>query len=72
MDLALSEDQQLIADTAADFLASACDSTTMRAAAASAGGLDRALWQQITELGWCGVQVPEDRGAGWAGSSRCC
>lgn len=68
MDLELSDDQRLIAEVAADFLAEACDSHAMRAAADSADGFDRKLWQRIIELGWCGVQVPEQEdglGGGW-------
>ncbi|NML16722.1 acyl-CoA dehydrogenase family protein [Azohydromonas caseinilytica] len=70
MDLALSEDQRLIAAAAADFLAEACDSAAMRRAAASEDGFDRALWQCITEQGWCGVQAPPEEdglGLGWVG-----
>lgn len=68
MDLRLSDDQRLIAEAAADFLAEACDTRAMRAPADSADGLDRGLWQRIVELGWCGVQVPEHEGGlglGW-------
>lgn len=68
MDLALSEEQRLIAEAAADFLAEACDSRAMRAAAGSSDGFDRTLWQRIAEQGWCGVQAPESDGGldrGW-------
>ena len=68
MDLVLSDDQRLIAEAAAEFLAEACDSRAMRAAADSADGLDRGLWQRLVELGWCGVQAPEHEGGlgmGW-------
>lgn len=68
MDLLLSDDQKLIAEAAADFLAEACASAGMRAAAASVDGFDRGLWQRMAELGWCGIQAPEDRGGmglGW-------
>src|SRR5574337_709059 len=62
MDLVLNDDQQLIAETAADFLAEVCDSRAMRAAADSADGFDRALWRRIGEMGWCGVQASEHEG----------
>lgn len=68
MDLLLSDDQRLIAEAAADFLAETCAAAAMRAAAESADGLDRGLWQGIVELGWCSVQVPEHEGGlgmGW-------
>ncbi len=62
MDLLPSEEQRLIAEAAADFLAGACDSRAMRAAADSADGFDRGLWQAIVEQGWCGVQASEQEG----------
>lgn len=68
MDLALGEEQRLIAEAATEFLAEACDSRAMRAAAESEAGFDRALWRQIAEQGWCGVQAPESAGGmglGW-------
>ncbi len=64
----LSDEQRLIADAAEDFLAEACDARAMRAAADSADGFDRGLWQRIIEMGWCSVQVPERQGGlglGW-------
>ncbi len=68
MDLVLSDEQRLIAEAAADFLAEACDSRAMRTAADSTDGFDRGLWQRIVEMGWCGVQAPEcdgGLGLGW-------
>ncbi|QEE23378.1 acyl-CoA dehydrogenase [Rhodanobacter glycinis] len=68
MDLRPSDDQRLIADAAANFLAEACDAHAMRAVADSVDGFDRRLWQRIAELGWCGVQAPLDDGGlgmGW-------
>ncbi|WP_119155818.1 acyl-CoA dehydrogenase family protein [Caldimonas tepidiphila] len=68
MDLALSDEQRLIAETAADFLAQASDSRAMRAAADSADGFDRGLWRHMAEMGWCGLQGSEAQGGlglGW-------
>lgn len=68
MDLALTEDQKLIAEAAADYLAEACDSAAMRRAAESDDGFDRRLWQGMVEQGWCGIQAPESgngMGLGW-------
>lgn len=68
MDLALTEDQKLIAEAAADYLAEACDSRAMRAVAESADGFDRRLWQGMAEQGWCGIQAAEAEGGmglGW-------
>lgn len=62
MDLALDDDQQAIAQAAADFLAEACSAPAMRATADSADGMDRALWQGIVEQGWCAVAAPDAEG----------
>lgn len=62
MDLRLSEDQRLIAESAADFLADAAAMAATRAAADSAAGIDPRLWQGLAELGWCGVHLPEPHG----------
>lgn len=62
MDLSLSDEQQQIADSAATFLQEASAMPAVRAASESASGLDRALWQGMAELGWCGVHLPEEAG----------
>jgi len=62
MDLSLSDEQQQITDSAATFLAEAAAMPAVRAASESAGGLDRALWRAMAELGWCGVHLPEAAG----------
>ena len=59
MNLALSEDQRMIRDAAASFLADASGSAVVRAAAESDSGFDATLWDGIVELGWCGVAIPE-------------
>ena len=59
MDISLSDEQQLIADSAATFLAEASAMPAVRAASESGHGIDRALWRGIAELGWCGVHLPE-------------
>ena len=65
MDLSLSEEQQQITDSAANFLAEAATMPVVRAVSESADGLDRSLWRGIAELGWCGVHLPETaRGLG--------
>lgn len=62
MDLRLNEDQRLIAESAADFLADAAAMPATREAADGAAGIDAQLWQGIAELGWCGVHLPERHG----------
>jgi alkylation response protein AidB-like acyl-CoA dehydrogenase len=62
MDLALDDDQRLIVDTAERLLADAASSAATRAAADGTEGIDRALWRQLAEMGWCGVHLPERHG----------
>lgn len=60
MDLNLTEEQRLIVDSATEFLAAHSASEQVRAASEPAGGWDAALWQGLTDLGWCGIHLPED------------
>jgi alkylation response protein AidB-like acyl-CoA dehydrogenase len=62
MDLALTDEQQWISDSAADFLADASTMARVRAASDSADGFDAALWRGLADLGWCGVHLPQQQG----------
>ncbi len=62
MDLRLSDEQRQIAEAIEELLANASDSAHMRQAAFESGGFDPALWQQVRELGACGVHIPEELG----------
>lgn len=63
MNLALNEDQRLIRESAENFLADVSTSRAVRAAMDSAQGFDESVWQRIaSELGWCGIAVPEAHG----------
>lgn len=59
MNLNLNEEQRLIVDSAVEFLSAHSSSARVRAVSAQAGGWDEALWQGLTELGWCGIHTPE-------------
>jgi alkylation response protein AidB-like acyl-CoA dehydrogenase len=59
MSLALTEDQRMIRDSAAAFLAETSDGAAVRAAMDAPDGHDPKLWAQIAELGWCGTAIPE-------------
>ena len=53
----------MIRDAAENFLADASDSAAVRKAMASERGYDESVWQRIaSELGWCGIAVPEEHG----------
>lgn len=62
MDLALSAEQQLIADSAQALLAGLCTPARVRAAMATPEGHDADLWRQLGEQGWCGVLTPAEHG----------
>jgi hypothetical protein len=55
MNLALSEEQTMIRDAAAEVLAERSPSTAVRHAIEHTAGRDDALWRTLGgELGWCG------------------
>jgi alkylation response protein AidB-like acyl-CoA dehydrogenase len=58
----LTDEQQAIKGTAREFLASRFKSERIREIAASADGLDPDGWQQMAELGWAGLALPEEWG----------
>src|SRR5688572_1131718 len=61
MNFALTEDQAMIRDSAASFLADVSASAAVRAAAATDAGFDAAVWNRIAgELGWCGTAISEE------------
>lgn len=68
MDLSLNEEQRMIAESAAVFLQEKSSSAQLRKVIDAGDGMDRALWQEAVELGWCGVALPENAGGmglGW-------
>jgi alkylation response protein AidB-like acyl-CoA dehydrogenase len=63
MNFALTEDQAMIRDAAQEFLAEQSGSAAVRAAMECETGFDAGVWQRIgSELGWCGIPVPEQHG----------
>jgi alkylation response protein AidB-like acyl-CoA dehydrogenase len=62
MDLSLTEEQQLLQDSARDFLRQECPTTHVRAMEEDETGYSPALWQQIADLGWAGLMFPEQYG----------
>jgi alkylation response protein AidB-like acyl-CoA dehydrogenase len=63
MNLALTEDQQMIRDAAENFLAEASASAAVRAAMDGDCGFDVALWARIAqEMGWCATHIAEAHG----------
>lgn len=58
----LTDEQQAIKSTAHDFLASRFKSERIREIAASESGFDESGWQEMAELGWAGLALPEEWG----------
>ncbi|MDZ7782709.1 MAG: acyl-CoA dehydrogenase family protein [Halioglobus sp.] len=60
MEFAFTEEQEMIRDTAAAFLADVSGSAAVREAMATERGYDPALWRRIcTEMYWQGMHIPE-------------
>jgi len=63
MEFSFTEEQQMIRDTAASFLAEVSDSEAVRRAMATESGFDDELWSRITgEMYWHAVHLPEEFG----------
>jgi len=64
MQLVLSEDQELLAKTAADFVAEKSPVIRVRQLRdrRDPDGFSRALWKEMAELGWVGIPFPEEYG----------
>ena len=57
-----SENQPLIRNSAREFLEENCDTQYVRAMEEDEVGHTEELWDQIAELGWLGLTVPEEYG----------
>ncbi len=69
MRLVLTEDQELIAKTAADFAAEHSPVSRLRRLRDERDpvGFSRALWKEMAELGWVGIPFPESVGGAGLG-----
>ena len=72
MQLVLTEDQELLGKTAADFAAEHSPVARVRALrdAGDETGFSRKLWKEMAELGWVGVPFPESLGGAEMGLSE--
>jgi alkylation response protein AidB-like acyl-CoA dehydrogenase len=74
--LVLSEEQQLLQDSARDFVADQFSVDSLRQLRDQrdkpelAGGIDRAAWKQMAELGWAGITIPEKFGGAELGMAE--
>src|SRR5512134_1360609 len=69
MQLVLSEDQELLAKTAADWAREHSPVSRVRKLrdANDPLGFSRELWKQMAELGWVGIVFPEEYGGAGMG-----
>ena len=62
MDVLLNDDENLIVDSAREFLTGECPTKLVREMEADALGYSRELWAKVAELGWQGMCMPEKVG----------
>ena len=62
MDFGLTETQELIRTTAREFLADRSDSSVARAVANGDSEALSSLWEDVVELGWPALTIPEEYG----------
>jgi alkylation response protein AidB-like acyl-CoA dehydrogenase len=72
MDLTLTEDQELIRNTARDVLAGRVTTGGVAAVAGDPAGFSADLWKEVVELGWTGLAVPEAYGGVGEGFLEAC
>lgn len=62
MDLGLNETQQMLKNSAREFLQAECPDTYVRAMEEDQRGYTPDMWQKIAEQGWLGLIFPEEYG----------
>ena len=67
MDFSISEEQEIIKETARNFLTNECPSSYVKEMAKDDTGYSPELWNKMAELGWMGFMFPETYG-GMGGS----
>lgn len=60
MDLRYSEEQEILKQSARDFLSTECPKTLIRELERSEEGHSPELWRKMAELGWMGLIIPEE------------
>ncbi len=68
MDVRLSEEQELLRQSAREFLARECPMSRVRSAIDDPRGASDTLWNQMAELGWPGLVIPECYGGAGLGA----
>ena len=64
MNLALTEEQEMLRKTSRDFLADKCSKKFLKQMEEGETGYSKDLWQEMAELGWMGLAFPGKYGGG--------
>ena len=59
MDFVLSKEQEMVRESARDFLVDKCPKTYLRQMETDEQGYSPALWKEMAQLGWQGLVLPE-------------
>ena len=62
MDMKLTDEQAQLQEAARRFMDEHCTMDFVREMEASELGFSRTMWKQMAELGWLGIDLPEERG----------
>ena len=62
MDLSLNDTQQLIQNSARDFVRGACNRDVLLKLDRDPAAIMSGIWQQMSQLGWTGMAIPEPYG----------
>ena len=62
MDVVLSEEEEMLKNSAREFLEGECSTTLAREMEKDDLGYPPDLWQKMADLGWCGLALPEQYG----------
>ena len=64
MDLSLTSTQEILRDSARDFLTQECPRSFVKDVDETETGFSPELWQKMSEMGWVGMVFPEQYGGG--------
>jgi alkylation response protein AidB-like acyl-CoA dehydrogenase len=68
MDMDLTEEQELLKNSAREFLERSCGADVIRDLEKSEAGFSHETWKQMAELGWLGLPLPEEHGGAGMGA----
>lgn len=65
-----TEETTLLRNTAREFLSNRLPMATVREMMMTPDGFDRAVWEEMAELGWVGLAIPEEHGGAGYGTTE--